>query len=51
MAEDVINDLERRILFQIIQVDPKCNHIYSYRKKAEVLTQTHREATQREEAT
>lgn len=50
MAEDVINDLKRSLFQIIIQVDRTCNHIYSFKKKAEVLTQTHRgEATRREE--
>lgn len=45
MAKDEIKDLERRCLFWIIQVGPRCSHMCFYKKEAEaVLTQTHREA-------
>lgn len=39
---DSVKDLESSQLFWIVLVDPKCNHMYLYKREAEeVLTQLH----------
>lgn len=43
VTEDVIKNLERRSLSRIIQVTPKCSHMYLYSREAEgVLRQRKR---------